>query len=349
MTACAVMMAYFFKQAPSAPAQLERALAHPINWKKISSIFNFVLFEMKGEPMTVDSRWDMERKIVLVDQTRISLGGSGAPIENLREMLSQMGFQLNIPDLSQVNQALSVLREEKVRIERGTLNSFGLPKRYSLDNSPQTISFDGENYILEIYPANAKPNLNYVDQEDLERYLEWLGLDNRNAERLSQLLVDFHDEDSSALAGNTEGPFQFDNRYIARFPNRTLQRFDELAYIPGIDTAMIDFLRRHFTIYGTDGRINYKYNTPESIAAYTELRAEEVSAALSYEKQKNDPLYNQTLVGLIGTDAAKKWNEKVADSAAQDQPVHVILKGKKIELHADYLPERKKILDVYIQ
>lgn len=343
------MMAYFFKQAPSAPAQLERTLAHPINWKKISSVFNFVLFEMKGEPMAVDARWEMERKIVLVDQTRISLGGSGAPIENLREMLSQMGFQLNIPDLSQVNKALNALQEEKVRIERGTISNFGLPKRYSLDNSPQTIAFDGENYILEIYPGNAKPNLNYIDQEDLERYLIWLGIEDRAAEKLSQFLVDFHDEDRNALAGNTEGPFQSDNRYITKFPNRLIDRFDQLSYIPGIDAAMINFLRRNFTIYGTDARINYKYNTPAGIAAYTELQPAEVAAALQYEKQKNDPLYNQTLVGLIGTDSAKKWNEKVTDSASQDQPVHVVLKGKKIELHADYLPERKKILDVYMQ
>ncbi len=343
------MLAYFFKQAPTAPAQLERIIAYPVQWKKINSIFNFAITEMRGEPMAVDSRWEVERKIVLVDQTRISLGGSGAPIENLREMLSQMGFQLNIPDMTQVNNALNALREEKVAIERGSLAQYGLPKKYAIDASPYTINFDGSPYTLEMYPANAKPNLNYMDEEDLDRYLQWLGIDKKDSLRMAQLIVDFRDRDTSALGGNTEGPFQTDSRFITRFMNEDIGRIDVLSYIPGFDSSVVNFLRKNFNWHGNDARINYKYNTKEAIAAYTDLRPELVAAALEYERQKNDPLYTETLQGLLGTDEAEIWKSKVTDEYIQTEPVHMILKDKTIQLHAIYYPERKKIVEVYVQ
>lgn len=342
------MLAYYMKQAPAAPATLEQSLSYPIRSKQLQSVFNYVISEIRGDPMTIDTRWDVERKISLVERTRLALGGAGTPIENLREMLQQMKFNLEIPDMTQINNALAILRNQRVQIRTGSTTGYSLPQKFKMGTEETQIPFQGKNYTLRILPVNAKPNLNTADVEALERYLMFLGMQEKISEKLAQLIVDYRDEDGEARGANTEGPYNTDPRFTVKSSNQEIRRFDELTALPGIDSAMIRFLRQHFTLYGEDPRINLLYNSPEAIMAYTDLQAEIVTSALDYEKNKNDPLRNETLEVLIGSKPAEIWKNSVTDTTLEDQPINIILTGDGLMIDAVYYPKERKIADIYI-
>jgi hypothetical protein len=150
------------------------------------------------------------------------------------------------------------------------------------------------------------------------------------------------------MTGKSEWPYQINPKFTTYVRNDKIRSYEELSYLPGFDAALIDFLRRHFTIYGNDGRMHIKYNSKEAIAALAEMRVETVQQALDYEKNKNDPLNKESLDVKIGTEDAAKWRAFFTDSVADDQPVELNFHGKATSIYAVYVPKLKKLLDVHI-
>lgn len=327
---------------------MERSVSYPLRWKEVSSVFNFVFMELKQEPMRVDARWEIERRIGLIERSRLSLAGAGTPLQNLREMLSQLNFKLDIPDDASLSRTLSELREEKVRVNRGTTINFDLPKEYSANGSVKPIAIDGKTYNVELKPISAYPNLNLLDQEALERYFIRLGLDSEKALLASKRIVDFRDTDAIPSVSDGEGPYPLvlGQRPVPR--NGAIKSFEELGFIPGFDAAFIGFLRRNFVIFGDDSRVHLQFTDVETLMALTDLPLETVNLALDYERNKNLPDFNQTLEGMIGSDAARKWQGAVTDSVKEDDPVLLRLVAQdKLALRGVYDPKQRKMMDIF--
>ena len=339
-------MAYFLRHSPVSPEAVESRLEHPLAWRQLSSVFTYVFMEMRGDPLDIDQRWDYERQISIVEQTRLSVGGAGSAIENLKELLGQIGFEVQIPDITRINSKLASLQEERSRVKRGTVGVYSGQEKFKINEIPYTIMVDGQAYELTVKPVNAKPNLNIVDVEALERYMMYLGLTETKAEKLSQLIVDFRDSDSNAIGEGSEGPYRFGYNQLVPTLNRRFNRFDVLSFLPGFDVATIDLLRRHFVLQGDDGRINWRYQTVEALAAYADIDVPSVEKAIEYQKRKIDPAYNQTLETLIGSENAKKWESKVADAAVDGEPQLLELRGRKIALQAVFDPVNRVMLSI---
>ncbi len=340
------MLAYYFKEAPTAPAKLERTLAWPVEWKQLGSVFNYAMFGIKSEPMRVDQRWDIERRIAFAFRTKTTLGGIGSALQTLVESLPP-GI-LRAPDQTQINNRIRELQSEKAAVKRGALESFNLPDQYKITDSPITIKFDNKDFILQLAPTNAKPNLNYLNQKALERYLIYKGIGGESAKKMAELIVDFRDPDDDSLGAGTEGPYRVDDRFLIPPLNAPIVKFESLAYIPNFDAATISFLRQNFSLIGDDPRVNFKYADQGVIVAITDLRPEVVAQALEYEARKNDPLYKDTLEGLIGTEAEKIWRTNVTDDIKDDAPVDLVLQHNMVSIHAVYVPKQRQLADVFV-
>lgn len=346
LTAASVTLAYYLKNSSASPEAVEDRLEYPMAWREMAGVFQFIYFEMRGDPLTIDERWEYERKITTIEQSRLSIGGSGAAMKDLQEMLGQMGFQLDVPDSTRLNQALTDLQEQRARVKTGALADYYGDMKYKIREAPYDLNIDGKIYTLILKPANAKLNLNMADDESLARYLQYLGIEKRRAEKLSKLLVDFRDSDSSVLGEGSEGPYRYGFDRLVPALNHRINRFDVLLYLPGMDMATLQLLRQNFVLFGDDRRMNYRYNAPEALAAYADLTLDEVARGIEYENNKSDPLYGQTLERLLGTQAAEKWENFVTGEFDQNDPAIIELKGPKLSLSGIYDVRNRTLLSV---
>jgi len=118
------------------------------------------------------------------------------------------------------------------------------------------ISLGDANFRLQVRDTGAAVNLNTADEEMLRNFFaQGVGLDFTDADRITQAILDWRDEDDIPRVGGGERDVYVDEGLPVLPPNRPFASLDELRFVLGMTPEAFDAAAPHLTLIGS-GRIN---------------------------------------------------------------------------------------------
>lgn len=337
------------RQAPAAPKALEAALAQPLRYQQMGSVLRYVHDGLRGTPIKSDARWQSERQISQINQVAASYA-AGSPLDLLREALSQYLSPEDLPksDVGELQTRITGLRTAQRRITVGEVVEIEREEIVAAKQSETKLVVGNEAYTISLGTIQALPNINLLAQKPLERYFMYLGLPLERAVALTSVIMDFRDADNIPGPTSGEDKILIDNRFTIGPRNARIRQWSDVAFLPGFDPAMVNFLRAHFRLDGDDGRVLYSAVEPTLLAALAELTEAQVKQALEYERRKNELNFNQTLEQILGSELAQRWQDVVTDFVPDDLPITITITAISGQtLAATYFPDTKTLRDIH--
>jgi type II secretory pathway component PulK len=126
------------------------------------------------------------------------------------------------------------------------------------------ISLGDSNFRLQVRDTGAAVNLNQADEEMLRNFFaQGIGLDFTEADRITQAVLDWRDEDEIPRVGGGERDEYLDAGLPVLPPNRPFASLDELRFVLGMTREAFEAAAPHLTLIGS-GRINVNA-APEAV------------------------------------------------------------------------------------
>ena len=350
LTAAAVLLAIYAKKSASAPPLLEAQLDYPVEVRQALSVADFVLDHMSGRSAEVDSRWVNQTETVATQRTVTTVQSSREMINQLLDILDQVGFELELPDDSGSEEKVisqPAITNETIDTSQNTSQIYQTQARFEPSKNPYEIVVAGTPYEVTVRPTTIRPNLNVIKRKPLIRYLQYLGLSKHASERLAAVVIDWRDSDSAETHLGADDLF-----YRSQFPaytprNAAIRSWGEITYLKGANPGLIAFLRENFVLHGQDTRLNPDFVEPEVIAVLADLDLEVVEAAINHVRQPNAARADVTLGDIIGSFEANAFNSTVDWSYAKDDLVLIDVAGGRAVVHIAFSRGDDKLLDVY--
>ena len=350
MTAAAVLLAIYAKKSASAPPLLEAQLDYPVEVRQALSVADFVLDHMSGRSAEVDSRWVNQTETVATQRTVTTVQSSREMINQLLDILDQVGFELELPDDSGSEEKVisqPAITNETIDTSQNTSQIYQTQARFEPSKNPYEIVVAGTPYEVTVRPTTIRPNLNVIKRKPLIRYLQYLGLSKHASERLAAVVIDWRDSDSAETHLGADDLF-----YRSQFPaytprNAAIRSWGEITYLKGANPGLIAFLRENFVLHGQDTRLNPDFVEPEVIAVLADLDLEVVEAAINHVRQPNAARADVTLGDIIGSFEANAFNSTVDWSYAKDDLVLIDVAGGRAVVHIAFSRGDDRLLDVY--
>ncbi|MBI3706780.1 MAG: general secretion pathway protein GspK [Proteobacteria bacterium] len=338
-----MLLAIYSKESASTPRVVEGQVAFPIELRETINVFDYAIRQIEPDKVTADTRWTAQTEIMTTQSA--ALASLSGPIQQLREILRQLNFDLKLPDAPQAAAIISSKQAEQSTARVGSTKEFTAFTRFLPGPNPYPLQVGDTVYQVRVRPVTALPNLNQLDGKTLQRYLVFLGLERTAAERLAAVITDWHDADSFTSAGGAEDGYYLGQPWSYRPRNASIQRWDELIYLKDGNADLIDFLRHHFTIFGADARVHINYATPEQIAVLADLDVSTVKRAIEHVRNPSLALRDVGLADVIGSEAARAFNGVATAILGDDLPVMIEIAGPRMKLSAVYDAKKKKLLD----
>jgi len=304
-------LALYGEQAATAPAPLAAHIEHPLETRATRNALGFALHHIAGKEIRADSEWVVERELTRSRQQRAAGASQQQNLRNLTEMLSQSGFEIDIePENAPTSPAETVRQriDEQGRREIRISDALRFPPR----KAPYSLTAAGRNWQLAVWPMSARPDLNRLDEDSLERYLQILGLAPEAAGDLAARLSDWRDRDSFSRVRASDGVFYY-GRAAFTPRNGAIESWGELAHLSGAQTpGLIPFLRRHFVIHGQGRAVHPDFLPAEAIAALADVAPETARMALDHlrlppaERQRA-----RSLTSRLGPETARRLRQAI--------------------------------------
>jgi type II secretory pathway component PulK len=126
------------------------------------------------------------------------------------------------------------------------------------------IALVDSNFRLQVRDTGAAVNLNEADEEMLRNFFaQGIGLDFTDADRITQAVLDWRDEDELPRVGGGEREEYLDEGLPVLPPNRPFASLDELRFVLGMTPQAFEAAAPHLTLIG-NGRINVNA-APEAV------------------------------------------------------------------------------------
>jgi type II secretory pathway component PulK len=130
----------------------------------------------------------------------------------------------------------------------------------------ESMMFGSARFTLRLRDAGAALNVNAADEAMLRQFLaEGLGLDYDRADRLTQAILDWRDEDELPRINGAEREEYLRAGRAVLPPNRNLADLDELLDVIGMDAELFERMRPYLSVVGS-GQINVNA-APEPVLA----------------------------------------------------------------------------------
>jgi hypothetical protein len=351
LTAAAVLLAIYAKKSASAPPLLEAQLDYPVEVRQTLSITDFVLEHMSDRSSEVDSRWVSQTESVATQRTVSTVQTSRAMINQLLDILDQVGFPLELPDDDAGSEedvfSRPAITNEEFDTGQNSSQTYETEAQFAPSKNPYEIVVAGATYKVTVRPTTVRPNLNVIELKPLIRYLQFLGLSKHASERLAAVVIDWRDSDSAETQLGADDLF-----YRSQFPaytprNDDIRSWGEITYLKGANPGLIAFLRENFVLFGPDSRVNPDFVEPEVIAVLADLKLEDVEAAIEHVRQPDATRADVALGDIIGSFEAEAFKNTVDWSYANDDVVLVDVAGERAAVHIVFSREDNKLLDIY--
>ena len=308
--------------ARASDTQLEEALAQ----RELVSALDFVLMRSSALDIDLDPR--------LVALLRIERDERGERdrnkdmVEVLRQLLAGTGMELDV----ELGAAEEDAQDKAPAVAARRWDT--LPQVFSPSLTPFELHpAKGRSLRVQVWPINAKPNLNLIDREPLEHYLRHIGVAAEAASRFAGVLIDWRDADDITTQYGAELDVYLPRGYRPR--NAAIRSWQELVYLDGVTPALVRVLREHFVLYGQQGRIHLAHLAPQSLAA---LAAIPLDDAVRVIEQGLDAI--ETL-----PEQSARIIRRIATSQVDDTLWLVRIDTAHASLQALYSPTEQRLIE----
>ncbi len=304
--------------------------------------------------MRADARWIAQTQILRTGRLE-SISGPGGDskirtaLQQLHEILEQLDFEIELPDISDVVGAQGKLQKEIARLSGTRLFDYETPAQFRPRPSPHKLTVADRSYEVLVRPAIALPNLNLIPPKPLARYLVYLGLEKEAAERLAAVIEDWRDEDGLRSEFGADELYYrgLNPPYLPR--DEAIRRWGELIYLRSAGPALVALLRENFVLHGNDWRVHPDYVSPAMIAALADVDLETVTRALDHLESPASGERDLALSDVIGVEAARRFERSVSYRIPKDGVVLVEVTDERSRLHAAFDTRSKELLDIHMR
>ncbi|WP_031433494.1 type II secretion system protein GspK [Methylomarinum vadi] len=333
--AVSVYLAVVIKQAkeisPPGANQMSSAIAE----KQVINILQFALSRTYSDGVPVDPRYVKYRSAVQSNQSDPSKNQN---VQFLRELLSQMGMELNLDKKNDQSNLSTSASEDNGKTDEGAASQQGI--LYTPRQRPFTLSVNGADYEISVLPIDSRPNINYLQSEALERYLVFLGIDPSKAKRIAYAIADWVDSDDFISDEGVEFNYYLNLDHSYRPRNNPIRSWGELFYIKDVTPDLVHLMKQHFTYVGEERQVCAKYLAPESLAALADIP---VAVSRQYFDYQQLPKKDNSLQDLIGNTDIEKI-AKVADwDCAESQFIIMRIKSVQAEIEGVFDKKQKQL------
>ena len=354
LTGIALLLALYNRTSISAPAAIEAQLANPIAERQLYAALDYILLHLTEGTVRADARWIAQTQILRTGRLE-SISGPGGDskirtaLQQLKEILEQLDFEIELPDVSDVAGVQSELQKEIALLSGTRLIDYETAAQFRPRPSPHKLTIADRPYEVLVRPAGALPNLNLIPPKPLARYLVYLGLEREAAERLAAVIKDWRDEDGLGSEFGADELYyrSLDPPYLPR--DGAIRRWGELIYLKDADPALVALLRMNFVLYGNDWRVHPDHVSPAMIAALADVDLETVKRALDHRNSPAPGERDLALADVIGVKAARGFESAVSYRIPEDGVVLVEVTDERLRLHAAFDTRNKELLDIYMQ
>ena len=354
LTGIALLLALYNRTSISAPAVIEAQLDGPIAERQLYAAMDYVLWHLTEDTVNADARWVAQTRILRAERLERSAGAGReakirSALQQLKEILEQLEFEIELPDISSSIGRQKKLQEEIAQLSSVRLFEYQTPAEFRPQTSPHKLTIADESYEVMVRPAIALPNLNRIPPKPLARYLVYLGLEEDAAARLAAVIEDWRDEDGlrSELGADELYYRSLDPPYRPR--DGAIRRWGELVYLKSASPALIELLRKNFMLHGNDWRVHPDYVPPAMIAALADLDLETVTRALDHLNSPAPGTRDAGLSGVIGLEAAQRFQSAISFRIPDDGVVLVEVTDGRSRLQGAFDTRTKELLDIYIE
>lgn len=338
VAAASILLALFAKSASQPARMSEQQFKAAIELPETLNLLDFVLAHTVVQESEIDPRFITYRQEIQGQ----SIQDGRSLVRELKEILGQIGMEIDIPDDSQTGIEVITGGEETSMQAPAETTKVRQGRIFSAGKDERTIRLGDATYKVRVLPVNARPSLNTLAGESMTDYLVHLGLSESAAEGLAAAIKDWRDQDDFVSDNGAESgqyPFQRGPR------NAPIQTWDEVYYLKGANAQLVEFLRRHFTLDGQGGLVHAEYLSPEALAAITDLSPWEVNIALENHAL---PAEDQVpLSELLGDEEARRFNALVGwDMDTRILLVDVL--GSQTRVSAVFDTANQQLLDWYL-
>lgn len=143
------------------------------------------------------------------------------------------------------------------------LASSDLRTGWTFDGRPHAVSFEGWRLQIQIVDERGKVPLNLLDDQQLNKLLEYAGLSGESLQTAKDSLLDWLDDDDDARAGGAEAEYY--RRLGVRPRNGYLQTVSELRRVRGFDPAVVQRIAAIATVDFGAGSFDSRFAQPAAI------------------------------------------------------------------------------------
>lgn len=320
-------------------------MEEPLRWRELVNATDYGLWHLRQRNVEIDSDWAVERVVAQQRERQQSGTSMAQQVKMLREMLGQLGFDVDI-NLDATPQSREEIKQSVSNrsTERTTFDEIPL---YTPRKDAYVFSVGERTYQMFVHSTSSRPNLMYLDEDSLERLFIHYGLELRAAAQLAARIADWRDADSKSRSNSQDGRFQFGDSYFSP-PDRPVALWSDLAYLDGMTPDLMHFLRARFSVHGQDQRIDLDFADDAVIAAITDLDLDDVTRGLSHLRNPEEGQENLPLSEIIGTDNARRLLAAVATTRREEDFLLIRVEGDRyaaevITDHEGTVIERRRL------
>lgn len=350
--ALAVLLAAMQRIRPPSSQGIDKQINLALQGVEGRAFMTFILAGMNGEPVVLDPRFEAYQQVLREKQAQ--LAAADDRIAFLKALLSSLNYDLRISDAASSPTNKPSQTDLKSGTGQGSDGKDGSKDTTAKDSgrvsvpffprkAPFTYQLGNTTYQVTVHPTNAKPNLNLLGKEALERYLKYLKVPPERIRTLVGTLIDWIDPDDMTSDSGAE----FDHYPNYRPLNGPVRHWAELAYVKDMDASTLRFLRENFSLDGPL-TVSADYAPPEMIAALADLPLRTVQVAYEFQEIASKQLPdNKVYISDILLDDELKRFQSVAGWNSYTDVRLIRLAGPNFVQTIRYDMTKKKVLETW--
>ena len=336
LTAIAVYLAFVIKQAHNVTPSGNSQFTLAISKRQSINILQYVLSKTYSSTLKVDPRLNTYRKI---SQSPATDPNKNENVQFLKNLLAQMGWKI---DLNKKSGGSAIGDKQTSQQPSPANDALKQGVLYAPAKKVYKLTVADTQYKIQILPIDARPNLNFLPLRNLQFYLVYLGLSQKQAKTLAYTIQDWIDEDDFSSSYGAEY-----NAYLSRpIPykprNAPIQEWGELFYLKGMQPALLALLRDNFVLHGRHKRVNAQYITPEILSGLTGLPLDTTRKYIAYQEK---PTKDVTLDNILTTQDIARINSVAKWGLADKELIIVRVESAQTRLEAIFDSKRKIVLE----
>jgi general secretion pathway protein K len=154
------------------------------------------------------------------------------------------------------------------------------PENWQADGLLRPWSFAGRSIGVAATPETARIDLNMATPELLESLLRSAGLEDADAQRLRDVILDWRDSDDQHLLHGAEDPEYRAAGLPYGAKDANFESVEELRQLLGMTAAVYDRIAPALTVFSARRTVNPLFAAPQVLAALPGMTPEELQAYL---------------------------------------------------------------------